>query len=306
MNDSLLEKDDLNRVIQKADILLEALPHIQRLRGETFVIKYGGHAMLDPELKHQVMMDLVLMENIGVNPVVVHGGGPEISTLMDRMGIEARFIDGQRVTDQDTLEITEMVLAGKLNGEIVSTLNKLGGRAVGLSGKDGNLIIARKLEHGSGEKLGYVGEVESMNPEVVQLLDQNHYIPVISPIGISSGGQTYNINADTVAAELAVALGAHKLILLTDVRGICRDPADETSLIQQIQIREVEGLIGQNLISGGMIPKVRACVNALSRGVTYAHILDGRMPHVLLLELFTDHGVGTMIRKDDVDMHPIQ
>ena len=298
MNDKPLEKDALSRLLQKAETLMEALPHIQKHRGETFVIKYGGHAMLDPEVKRQVMMDLVLMGSIGIKPVVVHGGGPEISAPMDRMGSEPRFIDGHRGTDQETLDIAEMVLVGKLNGEIVSIVNKLGGRAVGLSGKDANLIVARKMPGKAGVQLGFVGEVESINPEAIQLLDRNRFIPVISPIGISSEGQTYNINADTVAAELAIALGARKLILLTDIRGICRDPADESTLMQQIPPCDVECLIREDVIVGGMIPKVRACASALGRGVTFAHILDGRMPHVLLLELLTDRGVGTMICND--------
>ena len=213
---------------------------------------------------------------------------------------------GQAVADnlmvhilhQKTLDIAEMVLVGKLNGEIVSIVNKLGGRAVGLSGKDANLITARKMSGDMGIQLGFVGEVESINPEAIQLLDRNRFIPVISPIGISSEGQAYNINADTVAAELAVALDARKLILLTDIRGICQDPADESTLMQKIPACDVETLIKEDVIVGGMIPKVRACASALDRGVGFAHILDGRMPHVLLLELLTDRGVGTMICKD--------
>jgi acetylglutamate kinase len=261
------------------------------------VIKYGGHAMIDPKLKNMVMQDIVLMESIGINPVIVHGGGPEITSLMDRVGLEPRFIDGQRVTDAQTVDIAEMVLAGKLNGEIVGRLNQLGGRAVGLSGKDANMILARKLKLDDGRDLGYVGEVESINPEVIRLLDQNNFTPVISPIGVDREGQTYNINADTVAAEIAIALKATKLILLTDIRGICRDPKDVNTLIQRVKGSEVEALVEDGTVRGGMIPKVRACAAAIEAGVGSVHILDGRLPHSLLIEMFTDHGIGTMIHQ---------
>ena len=289
------EDKELENFIAKAQVLMEALPYIQRFHDATVVIKYGGHAMIDPKLKTQVMQDIVLMESVGIKPVIVHGGGPEITSLMDRVGLAAQFIDGQRVTDAETVDIAEMVLAGKLNGEIVSRLNQLGGRAVGLSGKDANMIVARKLMVEGGRDLGYVGEVDAIDPEVIRLLDSKNFTPVISPIGVDREGQTYNINADTVAAEIAIALKATKLILLTDIRGICRDPRDVSTLIHRVRGDEVEGLIEDGTVRGGMIPKVRACAAALSAGVGSVHILDGRLPHSLLIEMFTDMGIGTMI-----------
>jgi acetylglutamate kinase len=293
---NLLKDDaDLQRLVDKAQVLMEALPHIQRFRDKTVVIKYGGHAMIDAGLKHGVMQDVVLMENVGINPIIVHGGGPEITSLMDRVGLKAKFVDGQRVTDADALDIAEMVLAGKLSGEIVSLINQLGGRAVGLSGKDGSLIHARKLELEEGKDIGYVGEVERVAPELIRLLEKNNFIPVISPIGVGEDGQTYNINADTVAAEIATEMKADKLILLTDARGICRDSQDPTTLISRIRADELEDLIDRKIVKGGMIPKARACRRAIEAGVGSAHILDGRLSHALLIELFTDRGVGTMI-----------
>ncbi|MEN6625475.1 MAG: acetylglutamate kinase [Candidatus Sumerlaeia bacterium] len=286
---------ELDALIRKAHTLMEALPHIQRFRGATVVIKYGGHAMIQPELKQSVMQDVVLMESVGIKPVIVHGGGPEITALMEKMGIKPEFVDGQRVTTAETLDVAEMVLAGKLAGEIVTHLGTLGGRAVGLSGKDGGLITARRLTGKGGRDIGFVGEPEEIDPAIIRVLDKGGFIPVVSPIGIDRDGQTYNINADTVAAELATAVGAQKLILLTDVRGILRDPKDPSTLIPRITIPEVEPLITQGVITGGMIPKVRACVKAIQLGVGSTHILDGRIPHALLTELFTDQGVGTMI-----------
>lgn len=296
MTTGYLDSEQLKPLIQKAGTLMEALPHIQRFRGATMVIKYGGHAMIDPTLKQSVMNDIVLMESIGIKPVIVHGGGPEITALMDRVGMQPQFIDGQRVTDEATLDIAEMVLAGKLNGEIVSRINRIGGRAVGLSGKDGNLITARKMAMAEGKDMGYVGEVASIDASVINLLDSGDFIPVVSPIGVCPDGQTYNINADTVAAELATALKAEKLILMTDVRGICRNPEDPASLIGQIQSHQIQNLIDEGVIRGGMIPKVRACQHSLEGGVEMTHILDGRLPHSLLIELFTDKGIGSMIR----------
>ena len=298
-----MDDDQLRMLIEKTKTLQEALPHIQRFRDATVVIKYGGHAMIDPKLKQEVMQDVVLMENVGINPVIVHGGGPEITTLMDRVGLQPQFIDGQRVTDAETLDIAEMVLAGKLNGEIVSRINQLGGRAVGLSGKDGRLIVARKMDMDAGKDMGYVGEVEQINAELIAILDQNNYIPVISPIGAAPDGQTYNINADSVAAQLAARLGARKLILLTDVRGICRDAADPGTLINRLKIAEATALIEEGVVRGGMIPKVRACQAAIEAGVESAHILDGRLPHALLIELFTDRGIGTMITPEQSKGH---
>ncbi len=297
MADTALPADsqEIDSLIRKAHTLMEALPYIQRFRGATVVIKYGGHAMIEPDLKQRVMQDIVLMESVGIKPVIVHGGGPEITALTERMGITSEFVDGQRVTTAETLDVAEMVLAGRLNGEIVSRINSLGGRAVGLSGKDGMLVTARRLAGKGGRDIGYVGEVEQIDPEIIRVLENSRFIPVISPIGADRAGQTYNINADTVAAELAMALKAQKLILLTDVRGILNDPRDPSTLIRRIVAGEVEALIESKVITGGMIPKARACRKALEVGVGSTHILDGRMPHALLTELFTDQGVGTMI-----------
>ncbi len=290
------QHNPLDKFIRKARVLTEAMPYFQKFRDSTVVIKYGGHAMIDAKLKHQVAQDIVMMESVGINPVIVHGGGPEITAVMDRVGLQAEFVHGQRVTDAATLEITEMVLAGKLNGEIVARIQQAGGRAVGLSGKDAGLILAKKHQDESGRDIGFVGDVEAVNVEIVNLLNTNQFIPVISPIGADASGQTYNINADTVAAEVASALKARKLVLLTDVRGILRDPKDDETVIPSVQVGEVEGLIADGVITSGMIPKVRACMTALSGGVRKTHILDGRLPHALLLELFTDEGIGTMIQ----------
>jgi acetylglutamate kinase len=290
----------LAELIERANILVEAIPYIKEFRGCRVVIKYGGHAMIDPELKKNVIQDIVLMQYVAMKPVVVHGGGPEISDLMKKMRLKPKFVEGQRVTDAETLDVAEMVLAGKLNGEIVNQIHQLGGRAVGLSGKDAGLIRARKytISSSSGDEpadIGFVGEVEEISPEIIAVLDEKQFIPVISPIGVDRSGQTYNINADLVAAELAIALQARKLVLLTDVKGILRDRNDDSSLLPSIHVDELEGLIEQGVIAEGMIPKVRACMRAVNAGVRKTHILDGRIPHALLLELFTDKGIGTQI-----------
>ncbi len=288
--------EKLNQTVQKAGILIDALPFIQRFRGSTVVIKYGGSAMIDERLKETFARDVVMMESIGIRPVIVHGGGAEITTVMERMGLEAQFHKGQRVTDAETLEVAEMVLAGKLNGEIVTRINRAGGRAAGLSGKDGGLIEARKMTTPDDERdMGFVGEVARVRPEIIKVLIGDGFIPVISPIGSCDDGQTYNINADFVAAEIAAALEARKLVLLTDVRGICRDMADEASLIATIATGDVDGLIESGVIAGGMIPKIRAAQAALAGGIRKTHILDGRLPHSILLELFTVEGIGTEI-----------
>jgi len=287
---------DLEPLLARAQVLVEALPYINDFRGATIVIKYGGHAMVDPDLKNSVIKDIILMETVGMNPIVVHGGGPDISRLMDRVGKVPEFIDGLRVTDADTMELTEMVLVGKLNGDLVNRINMAGGRAVGLSGKDADLIRARQIDAGdSGKSIGFVGEITEIKPEILDVLDEHRFIPVISPIGVDAEGNSYNINADTVAAELAAALKARKLILLTDVRGVLRDPKDHTTLVPSIVRNQVDALISEKIITGGMIPKVLACVNALDRGVEKTHIIDGRVPHALLLEVFTDYGIGTQI-----------
>ncbi|HHV55725.1 MAG TPA: acetylglutamate kinase [Firmicutes bacterium] len=289
--------------VEKAGILVEALPYIRTFAGKTFVIKYGGHAMEDPELKRAVVLDVILLKYVGVHPVIVHGGGPEITAMLERLGKKSEFVAGMRVTDAETMEIVQMVLVGKVNQELVALINRYGGRAVGLSGIDGNLIVARKHQMtpeeaaaaGGSKDLGYVGEVEAINPAVVHLLSQAGYIPVVSSVGAGLAGETYNINADLVAGELAAALGAEKLIMLTDVEGIFEDPNDPDSLISALQMERASRMIEEHRIQGGMIPKVQACVRALARGVSRAHIIDGRKLHSLLLEIFTDRGIGTMV-----------
>ena len=297
---SAAEADPIEPLVRRAQILVEALPYIQRFDNQTLVIKYGGHAMVDEQLKASVVQDIVLLESVGMKVVIVHGGGPEISLLMKKIGKEPVFEAGYRVTDAETLTITEMVLVGKINREIVNGINQAGGRAVGLSGKDAGLIVARRYRpkgpDGVGETdIGYVGEVERINPEILGVLDEHEFIPVISPIGVDSHGQTLNINADTVAADIAAALMASKLILLTDVRGVLRDRNDPKSIIPSLPSTECQKMINQATIAGGMIPKARACLRALDGGVGKTHILDGRIPHALLLELFTDQGIGTQI-----------
>jgi acetylglutamate kinase len=292
--------DPIEPLIERARILAEALPYIQRFDTKTLVIKYGGHAMVDAKLKAHVIRDIVLMESVGMRVVVIHGGGPEITRLMKKMGMEPKFANGQRITDKETLSITEMVLDGKINGEIVNGINQAGGRAVGVSGKDASLIRARRYRPTGPDgqpmgDIGYVGEVEKINPEILNALYQHEFIPIVSPIGVDSKGQTLNINADTVAAEIAIALGAAKLILLTDVRGICRNPSDPATIITSIPAAECPKMISDGIIKGGMIPKVQACLHALEGGVEKTHVIDGRIAHALLLELFTDGGIGTQI-----------
>ncbi|NLK52447.1 MAG: acetylglutamate kinase [Syntrophomonadaceae bacterium] len=292
------------QALEKAGILVEALPYIKQFYGKTIVLKYGGHAMKDQELKQAMMTDIVLMKYVGINPVLVHGGGPEINLLLERLGINSSFIQGLRVTDRETMEVVEMVLVGKVNKEIVSLINRHGGRAVGFSGKDGNLIEAQKkiLVPLNGEEemtyeLGYVGEVARINPEIIQTVVDKGYIPVVAPIGVGLDGESYNINADYVAGAMAAALKADKLILLTDVEGIYGQYGDDTTLLSSIQLEEIPSLIHQGVITGGMIPKVQCCSQALQGGVVSAHIIDGRIPHSVLLEIFTDQGVGTMVSR---------
>lgn len=273
-------------------VLSEALPYIQQFTGRTIVIKYGGAAMKDSTLKDSVMRDIVFLSCVGVRPVLVHGGGPEINTWLGKLGIEPQFKNGLRVTDAPTMEVVEMVLVGKVNKEIVSLINQAGGRAIGLCGKDGNLITARP--EGASD-IGFVGEVSSVNTKILGPLLENGYIPVISSVAADETGQAYNINADTVAGEIAAAVGAEKLILLTDTRGILRDYQDASTLIERLDIQEARQLIDTGVVAGGMIPKVNCCVRSLAQGVRATHILDGRVPHSLLLEILTDSGIGTMI-----------
>ena len=278
--------------ISRVKVLSEALPYIQKFTGRKIVVKYGGAAMKDSNLKDKVIRDIVLLSCVGIRPIVVHGGGPEINSWLDKLGIEPQFKDGLRVTDAPTMEVVEMVLVGKVNKEIVSLINQAGGRAVGLCGKDANLIKARP--EGS-EGIGFVGEVSNVKIDILQSLVDNGYIPVVSTVATDEQGQAYNINADTVAGEIAAAMDAEKLILLTDTAGILEDYHNPDSLIVKLDIQEARGLIEKGIVSGGMIPKVNCCVRSLAQGVRAAHILDGRVPHVLLQEIFTDAGVGSMI-----------
>ena len=283
-------------VTNVAEVLLEALPYIRQFAGKTVVIKYGGSAMEQADLKEQFALDVILLRLVGINPVIVHGGGPQIGALMKRLGKQPEFVGGMRVTDAETVEIVEMVLVGKINKEIVGLINLQGGRAVGLSGKDGTMLLSRRRSHRlpSGEEvdIGLVGEVEAVNPEPIRLLEERGFIPVIAPVGVGRDGETYNINADLVAGDVAAALKAEKLIHLTDVEGI-KD--GQGKLVSHLSRAEAARLIGEGVIDGGMLPKVESSLRALGGGTAKAHIIDGRVPHALLLELFTREGVGTEI-----------
>ncbi|MCX8022597.1 MAG: acetylglutamate kinase [Syntrophorhabdaceae bacterium] len=275
---------------EKINTLLEALPYIKKFSGSIFVIKYGGAAMEEEHLKKEFARDIVLLRYVGINPVVVHGGGPEIGRMLKDLEIPTRFVDGLRVTDEKTLEVVEMVLSGHINKEIVKNINDQGGNAIGLSGKDGRLLMAKKIE---GKDIGYVGEVVGVNVEIIKTIYRHGYIPVIAPLADSTDGHSYNINADTAAGSIAKALSAEKLILLTDVEGVLdRDG----KLISTLKREEVYPLIEDRTISGGMIPKVECCLSALEGGVKGAHIIDGKIPHAILLEIFTDSGIGTEIK----------
>jgi acetylglutamate kinase len=291
----------MQKLIQKANVLMEALPYIQRFYQKTFVIKYGGSAMQEPKLKEEFARDVVLLNYIGIRPVIVHGGGPQIGKVLSQMGIESSFIDGLRITDDATMDVVEMVLVGKVNKEIVSLINHHGGRAVGLSGKDGDMIKAKKMKltrrslpHQPAETIdiGMVGEVETINTELIKSLEAERFIPVIAPVGVGKDGESYNINADTVAGEIAIALKAEKLILMTDVEGV-KDK--EEALIPTLTVKEAERLSAHRVIKGGMLPKVKCCLRALTNGVDKTHVIDGRVEHALLLEVFTTEGVGTQI-----------
>jgi len=298
---------DTDNALDFARVLTEALPYIQRFHGKTVVIKYGGNAMVDPELKSAFARDVVLLKLVGINPVVVHGGGPQISELLARIGKKSEFVDGMRVTDRETMDVVEMVLGGLVNKEIVNLINSHGGRAVGLSGKDGGMIRARRmtLERGDPETqaqatapeiidLGHVGEVEQVDPQLVKTLDDQQFIPVIAPIGVGADGHTYNINADTVAGKLAITLGAEKLMLLTNTAGVLDRSG---ALLTGLAAADVDRCIDDGTIRGGMLPKIRCALDAVNSGVRAAHIVDGRVRHAVLLEIFTDSGVGTLIKR---------
>lgn len=292
----------MNQLIEKAKTLMEALPYIRRFSGKTFVIKYGGHAMADEKLKASFALDVIMLKSLGINTVIVHGGGPQINETLKRYGIVSQFVKGMRVTDEETMSVVEMVLVGQVNKEVVGYLNQHGGRAVGLSGKDGTLLLSKKLlqevsrEDGTSEMLdiGFVGDVVKVNTDLIATLEHGKYIPVIAPVGVGPGGESYNINADLVAGRVASALNAEKLILLTDIEGV-KD--SNGTLLTSIAVADMHRLIAEEAITGGMIPKVVCCADALRDGVKKAHIIDGRMEHAVLLEIFTDVGIGTEIQK---------
>ena len=276
----------------RAQVLVQALPYIQKYAGKTVVVKYGGNAMINEELKEAVMSDIVLMQSVGINVVLVHGGGPEISSMLKKIGKESRFVNGLRYTDAETMEIVQQVLAGKVNKQLVQHLEQHSGKAVGLCGLDGGLLKAEKLM--TGEDLGYVGEIKKVNTEIIENVVACGYIPVIATVAGGDHGEVYNINADIAAAQIAAKLDAVKLILMTDVRGLLRDKDDENSLIPVVNVSEVPSYQRQGIISGGMIPKIDCCVEAVRQGVERAHIIDGSIPQSILIELFSDEGVGTM------------
>lgn len=292
----------MKHLIEKANTLMEALPYIRRFSGKTFVIKYGGHAMSDERLKASFALDVIMLKSLGINAVIVHGGGPQINETLKRYGIVSEFVRGMRVTDSETMSVVEMVLVGQVNKEVVGYLNQHGGKAVGLCGKDGTLLLSRKLlqeipgENGGVEQvdIGYVGDVVKVNTDLIKALELGGYLPVIAPVGVGSEGESYNINADVVAGRVAAALNAEKLILLTDTPGVLDK---DKQLIQKISVAQMHRLIEDESITGGMIPKVVCCAEALNDGVKKAHIIDGRMEHSVLLEIFTDVGIGTEITK---------
>ena len=302
----------MKKLIQKAEILLEALPFIKKFYGKTFVIKYGGNAMVSEDLKNNFALDIVMMKYIGINPVIVHGGGPQIDKTLKALGIKSQFFEGQRVTNKETIDVVEMVLGGKVNKEIVSLINRHGGNAVGLTGKDGDLITAKR--HSKGKKqspemnhpeiidLGLVGEITQVNPRILETLDKNEFVPVIAPIGKGENGETLNINADFVASKIASALKAEKLILMTDTEGV----KNKTDKLQSgLTKKEVGSMIKEKVIKDGMLPKANCCLDALKSGVNKTHIVDGRIQHALLLEIFTEDGIGTQIVEKKPDLAPI-
>lgn len=282
-------------LLQKSEVLIEALPYIRKLTGKTVVIKYGGNAMTDEALIETILQDITLLKFVGVRPVVIHGGGPEINKLLSKLEIKSEFYNGLRITGADTMEVVQMVLTGKINKDIVSELNCLGANAIGLCGKDAKLITVEKKPPVDGVDLGYVGQIKSINTDLINVLTQEGFVPVIAPVGVGDDGHSYNINADTVAGEIAAALQAEKLLFLTDVDGLRSVPDDPSTLISSITTDEIEKMIASGAIGGGMIPKIRACVRACRSGVARTFIINGTIPHPILLEIFTDSGIGTMV-----------
>ena len=293
---------DMQNKVDKATILIEALPYIRKLRGQTIVIKYGGNAMVNEDLKQSVMEDITLLKYIGINPILVHGGGPDINNMLKKVNKESHFVNGLRYTDDETMGIAQMVLIGKTNKEIVSNLCSKGAKAIGISGIDGGLIKAEKMtkdQDGNPVDIGYVGNIKEIDTSVISMLANDEYIPVIAPIGVGANGESYNINADTVASEVAVALKASKLMILTDVGGVLeKNPDGSDRIIPVLSQQDIKDKIEEGIISGGMIPKINGCLDTVIRGVNRAHIIDGRIPHSLILEIFTEKGIGTMIVKE--------
>ena len=285
------------KYLDKAEVLIEALPYIQRFNRKIVVVKYGGSAMLDDELKKNVIKDVVLLKLVGFKPIIVHGGGKEISKWVGKVGMEAKFINGLRVTDSQTMEIAEMVLA-KVNKELVSHVESLGVQAVGISGKDGGLLKCKK-KYSNGEDIGFVGDITEVNPKILYDLLEKDFLPIICPVGMDAEYNSYNINADDAACAIAKAVKAEKLAFLTDIEGVYKDPKDKDTLISELRVDEAENLISDGTVGGGMIPKLKNCIDAIEHGVNRVHILDGRIPHSLLLEIFTNKGIGTAILKDD-------
>ncbi len=287
----------LEKYLNKAEVLIEALPYIQRFNRKVIVVKYGGSAMVDEELKKRVIEDVTLLKLVGFKPIIVHGGGKDISKMVNRLGMEPKFVNGLRVTDEETIEIAEMVL-GKVNKSLVQLVESLGVRAIGISGKDGALLKVNK-KYADGEDIGFVGDIKQVNTEIIWDLLEKDFIPIVCPIGLDDDYQTYNINADDAACAIAQAMQAEKLAFLTDIEGVYKDPKDPETLISELTVSEAESLIEDGYIGGGMLPKLQNCIDAINSGVSRVHILDGRIPHCLLLEIFTNKGIGTAILKDD-------
>ncbi len=287
----------LDKYLSKAEVLIEALPYIQKFNRKVIVVKYGGSAMVDEELKRRVIEDVTLLKLVGFKPIIVHGGGKEISGMVKRLGMEPKFINGLRVTDADTMDVAEMVL-NKVNKSLVQLVQSLGVKAIGISGKDGGLLKVEK-KYSNGEDIGFVGEITEVNPDIIFDMLKKDYLPIVCPIGMDDDFQTYNINADDAACAIAKALGAEKLAFLTDIEGVYKDPHDPETLISELTVSEAEELMGDGFIGGGMLPKLHNCIDAIENGVSRVHILDGRIPHCLLLEIFTNKGIGTAILKDD-------